>query len=149
MEDAKPLSRDEEHLRLLKIFYYIFSGITAFQASIPLIHVAIGIIILIAAAAGGGEERGPPAFLGLLFVCVGGAIVLIGWTLAICAFFAARCLSRRTAYVFCFAIAVLNCLFIPYGTVLGIFTIIVLVRPSVKAIFERTRALQNAPAAMP
>jgi ABC-type transport system involved in multi-copper enzyme maturation permease subunit len=149
MEDVKPFNRDEEHLRLLKIFYYIFSGITAFQASIPLIHVAIGIIILIAAVAGGGEERGPPAFVGIFFVCLGGAIVLIGWTLAICAFFSARCLSRRTAYVFCFAIAVMSCLCIPYGTVLGIFTIIVLVRPSVKTIFERTRALQNAPAAMP
>ncbi|HET6442125.1 MAG TPA: hypothetical protein VFH53_07095 [Phycisphaerae bacterium] len=146
MEDAKSFNRDEEHLRLLKIFYYIFGGIVAFQASIPLIHVAIGIIILIAAAAGGGGDAGPPAVMGLLFVCIGGAMVLIGWTLAICAFFAARCLSRRTAYVFCFAIAVLSCLCIPYGTVLGIFTIIVLVRPSVKAIFERTRALHDASA---
>jgi hypothetical protein len=28
------------------------------------------------------------------------------------------------------------CLFMPFGTVLGIFTIIVLVRPQVKALFD-------------
>jgi hypothetical protein len=149
MEDAKLFNRDEEHLRLLKIFYYIFGGITVFQASIPLIHVAIGIIILVAASAGGGEDAAPPALVGLLFVCIGGAIVLVGWAFAICAFLAARSLSRRTAYTFCFAIAVLSCLLIPYGTVLGVFTIIVLLRPSVKALFERTRPVENAPATIP
>jgi hypothetical protein len=32
-------------------------------------------------------------------------------------------------------IAAIQCAFTPFGTVLGVFTLIVLVRPSVKALF--------------
>ncbi len=35
----------------------------------------------------------------------------------------------------------LNCLFMPFGTVLGVLTIIVLMRPSVKALFYPTEDL--------
>jgi hypothetical protein len=37
--------------------------------------------------------------------------------------------------------AAIACLFMPLGTILGVFTIIVLIRPNVKALFE-----QSAPA---
>jgi len=33
-----------------------------------------------------------------------------------------------------------ECMFMPFGTVLGVFTIIVLMRPSVKEIFGRVHA---------
>jgi hypothetical protein len=44
-------------------------------------------------------------------------------------------LGRRRGHAFCFVVACLACLFMPFGTVLGAFTIIVLSRPSVKARF--------------
>ena len=37
--------------------------------------------------------------------------------------------------MFCLVIAALLCMITPFGTVLGVFTIIVLVRPSVKLLF--------------
>ena len=45
-------------------------------------------------------------------------------------------LAKRKHYWFCFVVACLACAFSPLGTVLGVFTIIVLLRPSVKALFE-------------
>jgi len=38
--------------------------------------------------------------------------------------------------MFCLIVAGIICIFMPLGTILGVFTIIVLVRPSVKAMFE-------------
>ena len=38
-------------------------------------------------------------------------------------------------YTFCFVMAALACAFFPFGTILGIFTIVVLVRPGVKEMF--------------
>jgi len=35
--------------------------------------------------------------------------------------------------------ACVECLFIPFGTILGVFTIIVLLRESVKALFAATQ----------
>jgi len=50
---------------------------------------------------------------------------------------AGRFLVRWRHYRFCFGVACLNCLSFPFGNILGIFTLIVLLRPSVKRRFDR------------
>ena len=44
--------------------------------------------------------------------------------------------SRRKHYTFCFVMACVECLSVPFGTVLGVFTILVLNRASVKELFN-------------
>ena len=46
--------------------------------------------------------------------------------------------------MFCFVIACLACMQMPLGTILGVFTIIVLARPSVKEMFDRSSAQPQA-----
>ena len=55
--------------------------------------------------------------------------------MAICIFIAGRSLALRKRYSFALVIACIECLFVPFGTILGVFTIIVLSRESVKAFF--------------
>ena len=50
-------------------------------------------------------------------------------------FLVGRGLAQRKRYMFCLVVACVECLFMPFGTVLGVFTIIVLSRDSVKALF--------------
>jgi membrane protein YqaA with SNARE-associated domain len=52
---------------------------------------------------------------------------------------AGRLLAKHRHYWFAFAIACVECLFIPFGTILGVFTIIVLSRESMKALFAATQ----------
>ena len=47
-------------------------------------------------------------------------------------------LQRRKGHTFCQVVAGLTCLSIPLGTILGVFTFIVLNRPEVKVMFGRT-----------
>jgi hypothetical protein len=124
---------DQDHLRLLGIFHYIVGGLAALFSLFPLIHVAIGWFLTHAPPPSHGEP--PPAFIGWLFMAFGGAFFLIGETLAACIIAAGRCLQHRKHYGFVFGIACVECLFMPFGTVLGVFTIIVLSRPSVKQLF--------------
>ncbi len=50
--------------------------------------------------------------------------------------YAGRCLRARKNYTFLLVMAALNGTFImPLGTLLGVFTFVVLMRPSVKALF--------------
>jgi hypothetical protein len=49
---------------------------------------------------------------------------------------AGKYLGARKHRTFCFVVAATNCLYTPLGTVLGIFTIIVLLRDSVRATFQ-------------
>ena len=129
------MSQDEEHLRLLSIFHYIVGGIAACFAFFPIIHLIMGIVML----AGGFQDasgKGPPAAFGLIFVIMALLIMSVGWTLAICLIIAGKRLAKRKRYNFCFVIACISCIFMPFGTILGVFTIIVLMRPSVKDFFD-------------
>jgi hypothetical protein len=126
------MNQDEEHLKLLSIFHYVVGGITGFFACFPIIHLIIGIAMLI----GSFGRKGPPPAVGLMFVMMALVFITAGWTLAICIIVSGKRLARRTNYKFCFVIACISCAFSPFGTVLGVFTIIVLVRPTVKELFS-------------
>jgi hypothetical protein len=126
-------SDNEEHLRLLGIFHYVVAALTALFALFPLIHFTVGWFLLHAPPTKQGEP--PPAFVGYIFMGFGAAFFLLGQSFAACVFAAGRCIRARTYYWFVFVMACLQCAFFPFGTVLGVFTIVVLSRPAVKQTF--------------
>ena len=56
---------------------------------------------------------------------------------AVLVLIAGRFLGRRTHHLYCLVMAGIECCFMPFGTILGVFTIVVLLRPSVKTLFEQ------------
>jgi len=124
---------NEQHLRLLAIFHYVVAALTAIVALIPLIHVTIGWFLLHAPPPHNGEA--PPPFVGWLFIIVGSVFIVAGESFAVCVFAAGRCIQLQTRYWFVFVMACLQCCFFPFGTALGVFTIVVLSRPAVKQMF--------------
>ncbi|HEU5123405.1 MAG TPA: hypothetical protein VFW05_05000 [Verrucomicrobiae bacterium] len=136
--------RDEEQLRLLTIFHYVCAGMIALCACVPIIHIALGFSMILRPEVFGPARNQPPAFIGWMFMFIGGLIVLFGWTIAALLAVAGRCLSQRRHYTFCLVAAGAACLFMPFGRVLGVFTIVVLTRTDVKNLFEK-----NVPPAYP
>ena len=131
------MDRDTEHLNLLAIFHYVVGGLAALFSFFPLFYSIIGGFLLYAAEhPGPNSQEPPPAFLGWIFIVLGAVFFLAGVTIAICILIAGRCLSRRKGYSFALVIACIECLFVPFGTILGIFTIVALSRESVKALFS-------------
>ena len=126
-------SQDEQYLRLLSIFHYVCAGLAGMVGCFPIFHVVIGIAIM----AGGLSNRGggPPAVFGAFFAVMGGAVMLWFWAIAVGLAVAGSSLAARRRYMFCLVMAGIGCMFVPVGTALGVFTIVVLVRPSVKAMF--------------
>jgi hypothetical protein len=130
------VNQDREHLRLLAIFHYVVAGLAALLSFFPLFYSVIGGFLLYAAHHPGPRNaEPPPAVLGWIFIALGALFFLAGITMAICILIADRCLSRRKAYSFALVMACVECLFIPFGTILGVFTIVALSRESVKALF--------------
>jgi hypothetical protein len=127
---------DNEHLKLLSIFHYIMGGLSALFGCIPIIHVVLGLFFLLSPHSFGPGPNQPPPFMGWLFMLLGGCFMLFGWTYAILVLFAGRCIAQRKHHTYCFIVACLECLWVPFGTCLGVFTILVLNRASVKALFK-------------
>jgi hypothetical protein len=73
--------------------------------------------------------------LSVFFVVFAGVWILCGLTYASFVALAGKYLGRHQKYTFCLIIACVTCAFMPFGTVLGVFTIIVLNRESVKQLF--------------
>ena len=73
--------------------------------------------------------------MGTLFVVIGAAVILFGWVSAALVLLVGRFLARRTHYTFCLIVAGWSCLSFPFGTALGVFSLVVLLRPSVKPLF--------------
>ena len=131
------MSQDSEHLQLLAIFHYVVAGLAGLLAFFPLFYSVIGGFLLYAAQhPGPGNQEPPPAFLGWIFIVLGAVFFIAGLTIAICVLIAGRCLSRRKGYSFALVMACIECLFVPFGTILGVFTIVALSREPVKALFS-------------
>ncbi len=129
--------QDAEHLRLLSIFHYVVAGLAALWATFPIFHLIFGAVILFGPFAQEKPGEPLPRFVGAFFMAFAAVWMAIGWTLAVCILVAGRRIARRSSYMFCLVVAgIMAAICMPFGTVLGVFTIVVLMRPSVKRAFE-------------
>lgn len=129
------MNQDVEHLRLLSIFHYILAGLAGLCSFFPVIYIVMGIAMLSGLMESNGGEPAP-AFVGWLFIVIGLVIMLFALAYAVLLAVAGRFLAKRKHRTFCFVVAGLSLLFAPLGTALGVFTIIVLMRDSVRLLFE-------------
>ena len=138
MDNAAPKPQqiiDEEHLKLFSIFHYVVGGMAGLFACFPILHLILGLFFILAPDKFGHGTQQPPAFLGWFFVGFASVFIFAGWTLAVLVLVSGRFITRRKHYTFCFVVACVECIFMPFGTVLGVFTILVLNRQSVKGLF--------------
>jgi len=57
---------DAEHLKLISIFHYVVSGLAAFFACFPIIHLVVGLFMIFAPQKFGPGNNQPPAEPGWL-----------------------------------------------------------------------------------
>lgn len=80
--------------------------------------------------------------MGWMLFAIGVAMALAFLVMALLNFFVGRFLSARRHRIFILVMSGLNTIAFPFGTALGVFTFIVLLRPSVEGLFEgRVEAL--------
>jgi len=125
------------YLKLLSIFHFLVAGFVALVACLPIFHFIIGLAIAIMGLTQATNESDgfAMAFFGLIFVVISGSIMLMAWIFAALIAFTGYSLARRKHYVFCLVMAGVECTFSLTGILLGVFTIVVLTRPSVKEMF--------------
>jgi hypothetical protein len=132
MDTPRP-SQDTDYLRLLSIFHYVVGALGLVFSVVPAIWIAFGTSLL-----SGAIDRDPSdhtaEIVGWIVTVLGALFLLCALVWSVCLVLAGRYLARRSHWLFCLVVAAFSCLFTPFGTVLGVFTIIVLSRKSVREI---------------
>ncbi|MFC7521972.1 hypothetical protein ACFQS6_22240 [Xanthomonas populi] len=149
--DASPLAptnsasaEDLQQLKLLSAFHYVLAGMTALFALFPLLYLFMGIAIITGhlpmANANADATSMDPRLFGWFFVVFASVFIVCGLTLAGFMAYAGRCIAQRKRHLLCLIVAGLSCSFMPFGTIVGMFTLVVLLRPQVKAAFAPATA---------
>jgi len=116
------MDQDEQHLRLLSIFHYVYGGlIGGLGALVGLLYFAMGLWMATALPTSGGRGQPPPPEFGIFFATIGAVVAIVSLAIAGCVIVAGRFLARKTHWMFCLVIAGLICLNAPLGTVLELF----------------------------
>jgi hypothetical protein len=140
---------DEEHLKLVSLGYMISAGVAVFFAVAGLFYILMGIVMSVAFTHLPADKAGnqPPAIIGWIFAGIGVVFFLKASGVAIPRFWAGRCVKQRKSRTFCMVIAAIGCLEFPYGTALGVLSLMVLGRASVVKQFSPKPAEVKTPSA--
>ena len=129
--------QDRDHLRMLALMHYIFAGLGLLGIAFLGMHYMM-MRTFMRPEFMQHESHPPPAEFFQIFLWIYGVMglfIVVGMTLNV---LAARWLKARRNRMFCIVVAALDCLQVPLGTALGVFTIVVLMRDSVRQAFDKS-----------
>lgn len=128
------MTQDDRYLKLLSILHYVVAGMAVLFSLFPTFHLVFGIAFVSGALS---DSKDPTTFpiIGWFFIAFASVWIVCGLTFSSCVCFAGRNINARRRYTFCIAMACVECMFMPFGTALGIFTIVFLLKDKVKAQF--------------
>jgi hypothetical protein len=145
MSELPPLMRDQrkvdaEHLKLLAVFHFVVAGLSIVGLGFLCMHWFFMHSIFDNPEMFKHAKDGPPpkeffaifkwfyVVIGVCIVTGGIANLVSGWLIL-----------QRRARVFSLIVAGLDCAFVLLGTALGAFTFVVLLRDSVREVYEAAR----------
>ena len=136
---------DQEHLRLLPLFYWVSGGFWALYGLFMVVYfIFIGAMFV---SLPFEEAAGPPPAFGWTFIGMGVVALLFMAVFVALKILAGFWLVKRKNRVATMVAAALSCIEFPYGTLVGVLTFIVLARPSVAALYQSPKpAAEDAPA---
>lgn len=136
IDPAQQAVKDQDHLNLLSIFHYVNAGLLALYLFFLIAHFLLVNTMFTNPQFSSAGSSPPPqevmSWIRVFYVLAG--FIVVG--LVVMNILAARFLKSARNRVFILILAGINCLNMPLGTVLGVFTFIVLLRPTVTARFQ-------------
>lgn len=131
--------KEDEYLKLLAIFHFILGGLSVIFIGFLVVHFLVMKEVFMSPdiwKGGGGSVHAPPVRFFQIFewfyVAMGMICILSGIANVLSGLF----LQRKKYRTFSIIVGGVNCLHVPFGTVLGIFTLLVLMRESVRQSYE-------------
>ncbi len=128
--------QDADQLRMIALLSQIYGWITFAFSGFFLLYILFAFAMMGQSGVLGPASPGAPPFFFRTLILVFGLVALVlAWLNAALSLYACKCLRERRNWNWVMAASCLHCLNMPLGTALGVFTIIVINRPSVRQLF--------------
>lgn len=134
-------NNDVSHLKTLSVLHYVFGGLgTVGFVFIGLHFALVRWMVMNPQFQKNQQPGGPPpeVFLGMM-VGIYGFVALLLTAGIVLNVLSARFIARRRNRMFSLVVAGLDCAQFPLGTTLGVFTFIVLLRDSVRRLYDEQK----------
>ena len=153
------MNNETGHLKILSVFHFVLAGFFVIYLILPIVYFAMGCLMLSEGfssemfGAYGYSNYAPDMdqfmmayfrAMSVLFVVFSAIWFCFAAAFIVCMILAGVNLLKKRHYYYCMVMAAIATLIPVFGTLLGVFTIIELCKPEVKAAF-----LQKAPPAIP
>ncbi len=140
----KPHDRDDRQLRMLVLSHYLVAISFLIVAGFAL-NAFVSIyrsrdFAEISDATLRGNLESIQQFEDIVVWATAGMTAFFGVLHALLTAWSGWCVRQRKWRTFSLIVALMNLLAIPFGTILGIFTLVVLARPETRALYSSTRA---------
>ena len=123
------LDQKRRWLDVLAILHYVYGGFL-----VAMLVVGVVFVTIVFGFAGVADEAPLGVFVPVAMASVG---LLLGLAMGVANLFAGRWLRERRNWVGALVVSGINCLNVPLGTLLGVFTIVVLAADDGQALFEQ------------
>jgi hypothetical protein len=133
-------ARARDQARMLAIGHVVSGSLVGLIGLVFLAHVGIGIAALTGVMPMDGGGAADRWIFGGIFLASGVMALVMCEGFALLSLYAASCFARSRHRTFLIAVQVLNLMHQPIGTILGVFGLVYLMKPEVKALFEEQAA---------
>ena len=135
LNSSQQSKQDEDHIRILAICHYVYAGLTALSLPFLIFHFFFMRTVIAMDSSASSDLDSAMGFFTAFYLVIG-LFILAEIVLNV---LVAHFLKQSRHRLFCLIVSGLNCISFPLGTTLGVFTIIVILRPSVTARFPQSR----------
>jgi len=130
---------DADHLKMLAIFHFVGTGLAVLGLLFLLVHYTFMHAVFTNPEMWKNQKQPMPMppeqiFTMMKWIYLAGAVWFV--SSGVLNLISGLCLRARKGRTFSLVVAGINCLHIPLGTVLGVFTMVVLLRDSVRELYE-------------
>ena len=121
---------------MLPVLYWVLGGLDILMSLYGLIYIGLGAVFAFTPwQSSGAASDAPPAFIGWFFVAIGVGFMLVFGASGGLKIATGFWISKRRRRTLSLVMAGVSCLWVPFGTLVGVLTFIVLLRPSVEALY--------------
>lgn len=132
---AAQMARDLSDLSILSVLFWLDAGLQVLGVGFLAALTMMGMNEEAANNAAG--QASTDAVSGQLVIWMLGAMTLLAGVMLLLKILCAYGIGQRRFRTLCLVISTINCVAVPIGTVLGIYSLMVLMRPSVAELFRQ------------